>query len=67
MGSVLTMVQTRNGTKAGVPGWLSHVKGTSTLIKLRGKRNVANEFAQQLFLTSRLADVGLTHGCNGPS
>lgn len=58
----LSAYETRNGTKAGVPGWLSHVKGTSTLIKLRGKRNVANEFAQQLFLTSRLADLINTIG-----
>ena len=54
---VLAAYEAKTATKAGMGAWLTHVKGTSQLVQLRGRRNGATEFAQKLYLGSRLLEV----------
>lgn len=44
-------------TSAGAGGWLSHVEGSSALIRLRGTDNFATPFGEKLFLGAQLTSL----------
>lgn len=51
---LLIAYEVQAAREEGAPGWVYHVRGVSTLISLRGKQNHATDFAEQLFVGSRL-------------
>ncbi|KAJ9613950.1 hypothetical protein H2200_002086 [Cladophialophora chaetospira] len=53
----LTLYELQAGTSTQASGWLSHVRGATSLVKLRGERNFANTFGFHLYFASQLNDL----------
>lgn len=49
----LTIYEMQSGTMTQANGWLSHVRGAASLVRLRGERNLTTTFSQHLFLSSQ--------------
>lgn len=49
--------KSHTATKAGMEGFLPHIKAAAKLVQLRGQRNNSSDFARKLFLGTRLWGV----------